>query len=315
MSEASHIRPFVMVSLALHALAVLVSATLAPPRLVPPAPRLVEVSVLTKPRTSAREVTAQRTPATPKRAAARPSFPSPPARRLPTPPRAAAPARREGAQAPALRTSAKKEGAPGPRPVRMARRELPETPFLGLRPGLPAPGSGTPAGPGRNPRDETPGGNPGGGTSFSKVRPGISFPNEQLAEEPKLPGGQGAAVPEPLPRGLPIGRREAGAPEDAGLVARRVGGGSPAMGRGEDPAGGPRSDREPETVFAHGGAGGTHLPKATPRLGGGGGEYVIATGPNDRRDVDTVPAVSVPSRGPGLGGGLGAGVGGGAGVG
>ena len=94
----------------------------------------------------------------------------------------------------------------GPRPVKVARRDLPPTQFQGLRSLPPAPGSGTPAGPGRNPRDETPGGDPGGGSRFSKVRPGVSFPGEQLAEDPAVPGGVGAARPEPLPRGVPAGR-------------------------------------------------------------------------------------------------------------
>ena len=64
-----------------------------------------------------------------------------------------------------------------------------------------------------------------------------------------------------------------------------------------------------------GGAGGQRLPKATPRLGGGGGsDFVIATGPAPEREADVVPR-SQPGIGPGLGGGIGAGAGGGLGQG
>ena len=150
-------------------------------------------------------------------ASATPRAPKPPAaeaerpvatRPAPAPARPTRAATREASPGPQMRTPGPRPGLratgrqdlpAGPRPVKVARRDLPPTQFQGLRSLPPAPGSGTPAGPGRNPRDETPGGDPGGGSRFSKVRPGVSFPGEQLAEDPgarwrgRRPAGAAAA--------------------------------------------------------------------------------------------------------------------------
>ncbi|HOM81785.1 MAG TPA: PA14 domain-containing protein [Armatimonadota bacterium] len=148
---------------------------------------------------------------------------------------------------------------------------------------------------------------------LSRARPEVSFPGDPLGETQALPGGTGRAAREPLPLGLPIGRRDAAGEPEPGLVSRQVGGGAPTPGSGDDPGGGSRAARAPETVTFRFGAGGMRLPKATPRIGGGGGTAsVLATGPSTR-EADEVPVSPRPGVGPGQGGGAGAGIGGGLG--
>lgn len=330
MTGTQTLRPFVLASLGLHGIALTIAALLPAPSMAPPAARVVEVTLLPPKRLSPSSVLVpQAAPTTsPRRGqATSPSpKPKPPIETLrmasvPKPSvkpqtRILPPVSRKvpSAGQPSTPKGTPVSGPPGGA-ASGARRATAVASSLLTREAPRLPGSGTPAGPGRNPMDETPGGEPGGGSRLDKVRPGISYAGEQLAPNPTVPGGFGEKKAEPLPRGLPIGRRDAGVAPDPGLVARRAGGGAPGIGTSATPGSGPRSAEEPETVFVQGGAGGMHLPKARPRLGGGGGTpWVIATGPAASSDADTVPQTPRPGSGPGFGGGMGAGEGGGVGI-
>ncbi len=121
----------------------------------------------------------------------------------------------------------------------------------------------------------------------------------------KVAGRSGReAIPDaaPGPRGLPK-------PAQAALSS---GGGSPAPsvvlgGRGGAP--GPKKPLE-DILFTGGGAGGMNLPKAAPRMGGGGGQVALAV-PNSQAP-ETVHE-NKAGVGPGTQGGQGTGEGGGVG--
>jgi hypothetical protein len=132
------------------------------------------------------------------------------------------------------------------------------------------------------------------------------------------PGGVDPLKEEkPLPLGLQIGRKDAGEPKLTRMARADIpvgGGGSPAPGivlGGRGGAPGPEAPPE-DILFNGGGAGGTHLPKAAPRIGGGGGKSILSV--DNPLAKEAIPE-DKPGLGPGLGGGQGLGGGGGVGVG
>lgn len=286
--EGNLIRNCLLVSLGLHAAILAAAAALPAPRHIASSPLSVTVLPI-----SPRVASTKQKETVQKVTAAKEKHPQP--------------ALTEKTR-PARKPAAPKAAAKAANPTRVARYTPNALPFPGLRPRPPAPGSGTPAGPGHNPRDEASGGKPGN-TRFTKLRPGVSFPDEQLSAAPQLPGGIGTATEEPLPRGLPIGRQVARLDSSPNLLSRAVGGSSRAIGAGNDANGGPRTDQAPETVFINGGAGGSHLPKARPRLGGGGSDSLLTAPAARSEERDAVGS------GPGHGGGAGMGSGGGLGLG
>jgi hypothetical protein len=126
------------------------------------------------------------------------------------------------------------------------------------------------------------------------------------------PGGRGAEEQTPLPRGVPIGKRDANLPFNPNLTT--MGGGRSGLNPDDNrPGGGPvdAQRRTPETAYAWGGGGGKNLPKALPRIGGGGGSPDWLASHNPRAN-DSIRADKA-GEGPGEGGGIGAGAGGGVG--
>src|SRR5205085_7235022 len=85
----------------------------------------------------------------------------------------------------------------------------------------------------------------------------------------------------PMAAGSPTGVKEAGTPKIlrmAQAVEVPGGGGSVAPGPvlgGKGGAPGPEAPPE-DILFNGGGAGGTNLPKAAPRIGGGGGRSILS---------------------------------------
>ncbi|MFN3652639.1 MAG: VWA domain-containing protein [Armatimonadota bacterium] len=121
----------------------------------------------------------------------------------------------------------------------------------------------------------------------------------------------------PLPLGLPSARRDTDAPRlirVAKADPNPGGGGAPAPGPVPGGRGGARGPEAPpeDIIYNGGGAGGVNLPKAAPRIGGGGGRSILSVSNPLAKEV--VPDER-PGLGPGLGGGAGAGAGGGAGYG
>src|SRR6185369_8049324 len=113
----------------------------------------------------------------------------------------------------------------------------------------------------------------------------------------------------------PTGKRDSG-PELQRMARLQTpgGGGSPAPGLvlgGKGGAPGPISPPE-DIVFNGGGAGGVNLPKAPPRIGGGGGKSILSV--ENPLAKELIPEEK-PGVGPGLGGNQGQGAGGGVGVG
>ncbi|HOJ19908.1 MAG TPA: hypothetical protein PLY56_00065, partial [Armatimonadota bacterium] len=320
------IGPFLLGSLVLHTFGFAAVAHLQGPPRKPPSARVIEVAVIQpekapapKPAPAKTTLASDKPPRPSRSALPRPASPArrvsktPIATRTSPRPKPSAPAaRKQDAVSETVSRAAEPSPVPaGPRAVQMARRALPEAEFPEWRPRPNPPGSGTPAGPGSNRQEEAPGGGMAGPRRLSRARPEVSFPGDPLGETQALPGGTGRAAREPLPLGLPIGRRDAAGEPEPGLVSRQVGGGAPTPGSGDDPGGGSRAARAPETVTFRFGAGGMRLPKATPRIGGGGGTAsVLATGPSTR-EADEVPVSPRPGVGPGQGGGAGAGIGGG----
>lgn len=132
------------------------------------------------------------------------------------------------------------------------------------------------------------------------------------------PGGMDKLREEkPLPSGLPTGIKDAGEPKLSRVAKADLnpgGGGSPAPGiipGGKGGAKGPEAPPE-DILFNGGGAGGQNLPKAAPRIGGGGGNSILSV--ENPLAKDAVPEER-PGLGPGGGGGQGAGVAGGVGYG
>lgn len=130
------------------------------------------------------------------------------------------------------------------------------------------------------------------------------------------PGGYEKLKEEkPLPSGLPTGKRDAGMPKLTRIARADIkvgGGGSPApdpslTGKGGAP--GPEAPPE-DILYAGGGAGGMNLPRAAPRMGGGGGKSILSV--ENPLAKDAVPDEK-PGLGPGSGGAAGAGQGGGVG--
>lgn len=158
--------------------------------------------------------------------------------------------------------------------------------------------------------------NPTSPTKPSRVKPLDTPIDRKVAKENVQPGAVDPMKDEkPLPLGLPVGKRDSGMPrlDRAPRLDRNPGGGgSPAPGvvlGGKDGAPGPENPPE-DVVFNGGGAGGMNLPKAAPRIGGGGGRSILSV--ENPLAKDAIPEEK-PGLGPGLGGGQGAGAGGGAG--
>ena len=121
----------------------------------------------------------------------------------------------------------------------------------------------------------------------------------------------------PITSGLPTGIKEAGEPKLSRTAKADLnpgGGGSPAPGIIPGGRGGARGPEAPpeDIIFNGGGAGGMKLPKAAPRIGGGGGASILSV--ENPLAKEAIPEER-PGAGPGGGGGQGAGVAGGVGYG
>ncbi|HEY3282068.1 MAG TPA: VWA domain-containing protein, partial [Armatimonadota bacterium] len=151
------------------------------------------------------------------------------------------------------------------------------------------------------------------GIPWTKPQPAPKASGLTSAPHPDEPGGSDPdKIPEPLPKGLPIGKLGVDMPRvRLAALPKEPGGGSPAMGPvpgGKDGFKGP--EKQDDLMFNGGGAGGLNLPKAAPRMGGGGGQNLLAA-----RNLLTEDLIreEKPGTGPGRGGGMGAGAGGGVG--
>jgi len=146
------------------------------------------------------------------------------------------------------------------------------------------------------------------------VKPGSNpIPAKNTAPNP---GAEALTNERPMDAGSPLGVKDAGE-----IKIQRIakadpdpgGGGSPAPGivlGGSKGAPGPEAPPE-DIVFNGGGAGGTNLPKAAPRIGGGGGNSILSV--ENPLAKDAVPDEK-PGLGPGRAGGQGIGAGGGVGT-
>lgn len=192
--------------------------------------------------------------------------------------------------------------------------ETPRESPLPSSPHVAAPGprlAALPQGPSKQP-DELPGGGSKGASLQGKMLPRAPGPKpldtNNSGGAKGAPGGQGTEEQTPMPRGLPIGKKEANLPFNPNLTTM---GGGRSSGLSEELAsgGGPvdRHRRKSETVFLGGGGGGRNLPKALPRIGGGGGAPTIVAS-NSPRATDSVRSGD-GGWGPGTGGGVGYGTG------
>lgn len=189
-----------------------------------------------------------------------------------------------------------------PRPIQMARAE----PLLKPE-AEPVP---TPATPGAEPDAPTnklavrsPGVGPRIGLDRSALK--IENPLTGAATQPdEKPGFGGTVGSAPNAGGPRLTRAAQAAPSLAG-------GGAPAPGPDPGRNGLKAPEAPPEDVlFNGGGAGGTKLPKAAPRIGGGGGRSLLSA--NNPLAKEALPE-DKPGLGPGIGGGSGLGAGGGVG--
>lgn len=149
-----------------------------------------------------------------------------------------------------------------------------------------------------------------------QIEPPKIQPEEQVPVQPNVePGGIDPDKEEkPLPLGL------ASRPRDDSLKMMRIakselpktGGGSESSSPIPDGKNGLDAPEAPpeDILYNGGGAGGVNLPRAAPRLGGGGGNSILSVENPLARDA--VPE-DKPGIGPGLGGGEGVGAGGGVG--
>lgn len=151
-----------------------------------------------------------------------------------------------------------------------------------------------------------------------QIEPPKIQPEEDVPVKPNVePGGIDPDKEEiPLPLGL------ASRPRDDSLKLVRpsatelpkVGGGSQSpspIPDGKDGLNAPEAPPE-DILYNGGGAGGVNLPKAAPRIGGGGGASILSV--ENPLAKEAVPEEK-PGVGPGLGGGEGIGAGGGVGFG
>jgi hypothetical protein len=113
----------------------------------------------------------------------------------------------------------------------------------------------------------------------------------------------------PLPLGVPASRKEE-TPRIARITPNDPnpgGGSSPAPSPVSGGKGGVLTPESPpdDLLYSGGGAGGEKLPKAAPRIGGGGGRSILSI--NNPLAKDAIPEEK-PGLGPGLGGGQGSGM-------
>jgi hypothetical protein len=145
-------------------------------------------------------------------------------------------------------------------------------------------------------------------------------PKAEAEKQPTAPNAEPGGIEKlknetPITAGLPTGKKDAGEPKlqrMARLDPNPGGGGAPAPGiipGGHGGAPGPEAPPE-DILFNGGGAGGMNLPRAAPRIGGGGGKSILSV-------ENPLAKEAVPEEKPGLGPGLGAGegIGNGGGVG
>jgi hypothetical protein len=156
--------------------------------------------------------------------------------------------------------------------------------------------------------DELPGGGAEGARPNGKMLPRapgpVPFDPNDSGGAKVAPGGRGPEEQTPMARGVPIGKKDAGLPFNPKLAS--MGGGRSGLNPDDNrPGGGPVDPqrRTPETVFLGGGGGGENLPKALPRIGGGGGapEIVASNSAGARDPIRT----GTQGQGPGEGGGVG----------
>jgi uncharacterized protein YegL len=187
-----------------------------------------------------------------------------------------------------------------PRPIRMARNE----PTL-----KPDPPDATES---PSPRPETLADKLTLKTPGPALRVGLD--RSALAVDNPLTGAASREQEKPGFGGLDRTAPNAGGPRlsrTAVVTPSFAGGGSPAPGKdpGRDGLKGPEAPIE-DVLFNGGGAGGEKLPKAAPRIGGGGGRTLLSVNNPLARDAI---AEAKPGLGPGSGGGGGSGTGGGVG--
>jgi hypothetical protein len=193
--------------------------------------------------------------------------------------------------------------SPTPKPIRMARaapRLKPEA--------EPTPMPATPDADPEAPRDKPTPKAPGTGLRIGLDRSALNIENPlsgAAAQPDEKPGFGGPAKSTPNAGGPRLSRTAQATPSLAG-------GGAPTPGPDPGRNGLKSPEAPPEDVlFNGGGAGGDKLPKAAPRIGGGGGRSLLAaTNPLAK---DAIPE-DRPGLGPGIGGGTGVGAGGGVGA-